>query len=63
MCAALGAVEGALTGLMLSPGKNAGNLILVVAVDRCILLGLAGVGIGAVIGALDWCFGGRKKKG
>src|SRR5579872_3069526 len=55
MCAAVGAVEGALTGALLAPSNDPGTLIMIVALDRCILLGLAGAGIGAVIGAFDWC--------
>ncbi len=62
LCAAVGAVEGALTGAMLAPSRDPSGLILVVALDRFILLGLAGAGIGAAIGAVDWCLGTRKKK-
>jgi hypothetical protein len=63
VCAAFGAVEGALVGFLLAPSKEAGALVLAVAVDRCILLGLLGAGIGAVVGVFDWRRGSRKKKG
>jgi len=63
LCAIVGAIEGALAGALLAPRKDPGTLILVVAIDRFILLGLAGAGIGAAIGALDWCLGTPKQKG
>ncbi len=62
LCAAVGAAEGVLTGYMLSPNKVSGALILVVAADRFVLLGIAGGVIGAVIGTVDWCLWNRKKK-
>jgi hypothetical protein len=62
LCAAVGGIEGALTGAMLAPSKDAGTLIMAVAIDRGILLGLVGGAIGAAIGAFDWCVGNRKKK-
>ena len=62
LCATVGAVEGALTGALLAGRKNPGPWILVLAIDRFLLLGLAGAGIGAAIGTLDWCLGTRKQK-
>jgi hypothetical protein len=62
LCATVGAVEGALVGALLAPRKDPGTLMRVVAIDRFILLGLAGAGIGAAIGALDWCLGSGKQK-
>jgi hypothetical protein len=62
LCAMVGAFEGALMGALLAPKKDPGALIMVVAVDRFILLGLAGAIVGAAIGALDWGLGARKQK-
>jgi hypothetical protein len=59
--AVLGALEGALIGSLLAPRKDPGTLILVVALDRCIVLGLIGAVFGAAVGGLDWCLRLRKK--
>jgi hypothetical protein len=57
----VGALEGALVGFLLASSKNSGALILAVTVDRCILLGLIGVAVGAALGVLDWYRGFRRK--
>ena len=63
LCAAFGVAEGAFVGFLLAPSKEAGALVLAVAVDRCILLGLLGAGIGAAVGLFDWWRGSRTNKG
>jgi hypothetical protein len=61
-CAAVGAIEGALAGSLLAPSQERGTYIMVIAFDRCMLIGLAGTVVGAAIGAFDWFFGSRKQK-
>jgi hypothetical protein len=61
VCAVAGAVEGAIVGSILSPGKAADPFIMTVALDRFLLLGLLGAGFGAVVGALDWYVRSQKK--
>jgi hypothetical protein len=63
LCATVGAAEGALTGYMLASNHgDAGGVIFAIAMDRFLLLGLVGLVIGTVIGAVDWWLAGRKKK-
>jgi hypothetical protein len=54
LCAAIGAVEGAVIGFILAPHKDAGTAIFALAFDHAIFLGLTGAGAGAIIGAVDW---------
>jgi hypothetical protein len=62
LCATLGAAEGAVIGSILAPRQDSGSLILTIAFDRGCFLGLLGAGFGAVVGALDWYLGSRRKR-
>ena len=62
LCAAAGAIEGAVVGALLAPRNNPGALIMTVALDRALLLGLGGAVFGAGIGLIDWLLGSRRKR-
>lgn len=60
--AAVGAIEGAFIGYLLTNRQDGGTLILAVSFDRCLLLGLAGAFLGGIVGACDWYAGYRKRR-
>ncbi len=62
LCALVGALEGAVVGAMVAPHGNAGRLVLAVACDRCLLLGLAGAVFGAAIAVGERYLGLGKKR-
>jgi hypothetical protein len=57
-----GAMEGAIVGSLLAPPEGAGALILAVALDRAVLLGVLSAAFGALIGAFDWYQKARRKR-
>jgi hypothetical protein len=61
-CALAGAVEGAVIGSMLTPHNEGGSLILALAIDRGLLLGLGGAACGALTGLLDWYVKSRQAR-
>jgi hypothetical protein len=61
VCALIGGIEGAIVGALLSPKKTPGSLILLVAIDRSLILGLAGAAVGFAIGTVDRFLGPKKK--
>src|SRR5438309_288124 len=61
--ALLGAIEGAVIGAILAPRRDPAGLILVIAFDRAVFLGLVGTAFGAAVGSLDWYLRwGRKRR-
>jgi len=63
LCALAGALEGAIVGAILAPRGDSGTVILTVALDRGLLLGLAGAVFGTGIALLDRYLGsGRKSR-
>jgi hypothetical protein len=63
LCALAGAVEGAVVGTILAPHRDPATMILAVALDRCVLLGLAGAAFGAAVPVVDRYLGsGRKRR-
>jgi hypothetical protein len=62
LAAVVGALEGALIGLVLTSRSDPSTLIFAVALDRCLLFGLAGAIFGAVAGTIAWCLRSRKKR-
>jgi hypothetical protein len=62
LCALAGAIEGIIVGLILAPHQGGGSLILAVALDRCLLLGLGGAVFGAVVALYDWYLGSGRKR-
>jgi hypothetical protein len=59
--ATFGAIEGATIGALLAPRQDSGTVIRLLALDRCVLLGLLGAAFGAFVGVLDRYLGGGKK--
>ena len=62
LCFAAGAIEGGIIGSILAPQNDPGTLILKLALDRGILLGLGGAVFGSGIAVLEWLLRSRKKQ-
>jgi hypothetical protein len=62
VCAAIGALEGAIVGAILAQRQDRGTVVQLMAFDRGILLGLLGAAFGAVVGVFDHYLGSGRKR-
>jgi hypothetical protein len=61
LCAVVGAAEGAIVGSILAPHNDPGSMIAAVALDRALLLGVAGAAFGAAVAVVDRYLGSGRK--